>query len=188
MINWRPGIGDPTFAGWLTTVCYFAAAVLCGLAASRVRSATDGRGGSAAFWVILTILLAALGINKQLDLQSLFTELARALARQQGWYEQRQSAQKIFIALVGLCGALALTFFAILIRRSLETQGLALLGVILLACFVLIRASSFHHVDSLLGLRLAGLKLNWIIELTGIACVGICAGSSLRRRKTAPAS
>ena len=30
--RWRPGIGDPTFMGWLTVVAYFTASLLCCMA------------------------------------------------------------------------------------------------------------------------------------------------------------
>jgi hypothetical protein len=53
--------------------------------------------------------LFALGINKQLDLQTALTELGRVLALSQGWYEQRQVVQFWFIAaLAATCLLLAL--------------------------------------------------------------------------------
>ena len=76
--RWRPGIGDPTFLGWVTVAAYFAAALACGRAwrlDRRARLAGD-RSSSPTFWLILSLLLAFLGINKQLDLQSLLTHLA----------------------------------------------------------------------------------------------------------------
>lgn len=45
------------------------------------------------------------------------------------------------------------------------------LGLIIIAVFVLVRAASFHHMDRLLGDRILLLKLNWILELGGIAVV-----------------
>src|SRR5450631_116329 len=38
-------------------------------------------------WRAVSILFLALGINKQLDLQTALTELGRVLAYDQGWYE-----------------------------------------------------------------------------------------------------
>jgi hypothetical protein len=47
--------------------------------------------------------------------------------------------------------------------------------MVFLLSFVAIRAASFHHVDILLSAHLAGLKLNWILELGGIAFVAFGA-------------
>lgn len=41
--HWRPGIGDPNFLGWVTTIGYFVAAGLCGAYALRARK-TDNEG------------------------------------------------------------------------------------------------------------------------------------------------
>src|SRR3954468_15751872 len=78
--QWRPGIGDPTLLGWTTVVAYFAAALACG----RTAAAKGGR--PTPFWSLLSLLLVFLGFNKQLDLQSVLTEIGRRLAREQGWY------------------------------------------------------------------------------------------------------
>ena len=52
----------------------------------------------------MTWLVCALGVNKQLDLQTLFTQLARDLAMAQGWYEERRRYQVAFIIAIGLLG------------------------------------------------------------------------------------
>ncbi|HUU70882.1 MAG TPA: hypothetical protein VM186_15245 [Planctomycetota bacterium] len=184
VIHWQPGIGDPTVIGWLTTVCYFAAAYLCARAARAVAAQpADSRQGSALFWAILAVLLAGLGFNKQLDLQSLLTNIGREVARSQGWYEQRRGVQELFIAFTMLAGTGLLAFFCVLIRKSLARQGLALLGMVFLACFIVIRASSFHHVDYTLHLRFAGMKLYWILELGGIALVMVSAARNAGRNR-----
>jgi hypothetical protein len=46
----------------------------------------------------------------------------------------------------------------------------------MILAFVVIRASSFHHVDVLLASTLGGLRWNWILELSGIMVVGVSAG------------
>ena len=37
--RWSPGIGDPTAAGWLATLAYFATAWCCRAAALRIKPA-----------------------------------------------------------------------------------------------------------------------------------------------------
>lgn len=168
---WRPGIGDPTPLGWLTVAAYFVAAAACWRTARR-----DGRGP----WLVIALALVLLGINKQLDLQTALTELGRALARAQGWYEQRRTVQAGFIVALTLAGA---SLLAALLRsaRPLEPgRLLALCGMTFIGVFVLVRASSFHHVDLFLGSTVAGLRWNWVLELGGIAAV--LAGAILHRR------
>ena len=41
--------------------------------------------------------------------------------------------------------------------------------------FIIIRAASFHQIDHLLGLSIVGFKVNWLLELGGIACIAIAA-------------
>ena len=86
--HWSPGIGDPTMAGWITVVLYLLAAWICLQAARRSR-AVDTRAPPGAWeprlWTVFAVVLVALGIDKQLDLQTAFTESMRGLAREQGW-------------------------------------------------------------------------------------------------------
>jgi hypothetical protein len=123
-------------------------------------------------WLVLAALMAALGVIKLLDLQTTITAVGRRVAHAQGWYEHRRAYQAAFIAAMtgaGLLVALLLGWYA---WRHSWRQGLALMGVVFLVVFVVIRASSFHYVDQVLGLRLGMLRVNHLLELGGIACVG----------------
>jgi hypothetical protein len=51
-----------------------------------------------------------------------------------------------------------------------------LLGTLFLLAFIVIRAASFHHVDVALRDASAGMRLNGLLELGGIASIG---GASL---------
>ncbi len=103
-----------------------------------------------------------LGINKQLDLQIALTDFGHRLAREQGWYDRRQEVQALFIALIAAVGLVVVSAFDWLARAALRGRLLALLGLVFLVNFILIRASLFHHVDVLIGLRLGGLKWSWM--------------------------
>ena len=81
-------------------------------------------------------------------------------------------------------GAVALAGFAWMARRASRDKLLAIMGLIFLLAFILVRASSFHRIDRFLGLRLGGLKWNWILELGGILCVGLAALWSRRAART----
>jgi hypothetical protein len=97
--NWTPGIGDPTFVGWLTVVLYFATSISCWKLRYKIEPDGRRRSNEDLAWRFIAILFLALGINKQLDLQTAFTEAGRVVAHLQGWYEQRRSIQLDFIGL-----------------------------------------------------------------------------------------
>jgi hypothetical protein len=182
--RWRPGIGDPTVMGWLTVVAYFGAVYLAARAVKAHRLHArwlELRGDERAvgefklfrLWAFVTMALLLLGINKQLDLQTWFTETARDLAIAQGWYEGRRPLQVAFIFGVILGGAV----FVVLVSRALSTvlrRALgAIVGLSFLAAFVAIRAASFHQVDVLLGMH--PVRLNWVLELGGIGVLAVAA-------------
>ena len=93
--GWTPQIGDPSVLGWLTVASYFFASLLCLRAAGHDASAKN-------LWRALGFALIALGINKQLDLQTLFTQVGREYARSGRWYEHRRAVQQIRYRLAAL--------------------------------------------------------------------------------------
>jgi hypothetical protein len=166
--RWAPGIGDPSIVGWFTVVAYFLAGLLCYRAG---RWPEERR-----IWWVLAVLLVALGINKQLDLQSWFTQVGRDMARIEGWYDYRGYIQTLFIGgmiIGGIIGARWLYHFA---RGHSNCVRVGLSGLCMLCAFIAIRAASFHHFDRLIGTSILGFRFNWIFELGGIA---IIAGSAL---------
>ena len=58
-----------------------------------------------------------------------------------------------------------------LARGDLRRAWPMVAGTVFLICFVAIRAASFHHIDRFIGIRLAGMRMNWILELGGIGLV-----------------
>jgi hypothetical protein len=176
--RWRPGIGDPTVMGWVTVAVYFIAVIGCSLAARR-EPLPDGtrrpHSRPSKFWLGQAALMLALGINKQLDLQSLATQIGRDVIRAWNLYQERREFQAGFIAVVALvcAGSLALILWAA--GRNLTRRWPAIVGMIFILGFVLIRAASFHNVDIFLAARLGGVKWNWIFELSGITIVAVSA-------------
>src|SRR5690606_34451823 len=120
---WRPGIGDPTVMGWVTVAAYFATAWLCWRARLRLlgKSASSDVRRERLIWTLLAALFIALGVNKQLDLQSWFTMVGRSIARQEGWYGQRRVVQAIFIAALAVTGAAAMAWLAWMVRGRWRT-------------------------------------------------------------------
>jgi hypothetical protein len=179
--RWEAGIGDPSVIGWVTVAAYAAAALLSLRCARRASESLEFR-----FWVVLTAALLLLGINKQLDLQSLFTQTARDLAFAQGWYESRRLYQAAFIGFL-IAGGLAVAGLLLWTARRLPlSTQIAAVGLVVLLVFVVIRGASFHHVDEMLGSHVEGIRFNWLLEL--VPLLAISAGAFSRRRGAAPAS
>lgn len=164
--GWSPGIGDPTIMGWLTVVLYALGVWQCYQVVSRHSELLRRNEGT--LWWVLVCGLLALGINKQLDLQSALTEIGRIFAMQQGWYEGRHKVQAIFIYGVIALASVASFALAFLARKAPFPTILALIGSVCLLAFIVIRASSFHHFDRLIDSAVFGLRMNWILEMGGI--------------------
>jgi hypothetical protein len=165
--RWHLGIGDADATGWITVVAYLATAVLAWLNAQAARRTRLKPG----FWLGLAALMLLLGINKQLDLQSLITEIGRDMAKSGGWYEDRRAVQVFFILM--LCGAAVGVAIALRHRLAQDWRDyrLAFVGILLLMLFVVVRAVTIHHIDSLLRFDIAGLRINVLLEMTAIAVV-----------------
>ena len=103
--QWSPQIGDPTIAGWATVVAYALCAVLSFMALLRVEDRRER-----IFWGLVTLAMLTLGVNKQLDLQSVLTAAGRCLSQLQGWYEERRVFQRDFIIGLLMAAGLFLTF------------------------------------------------------------------------------
>lgn len=180
-LRWRPGIGDPTFVGWLTVAAYgvAAAAALWAHAGARRAQhrftgvderATRDQRSMKRVWLLIAVTMAVIGINKQLDLQTVLIQKVRERAYVDGWYGDRRRYQFDFIVAMSLAALCAGIGLSVWLRRILARMALALAGLGMLVLFVLIRAASFHYVDKVLALG-DGLRLNAIIELSGIALI-----------------
>lgn len=183
--GWRLGIGDSSPLGWATVAAYAAAAWLCGAAARRAAGAARtverlapveaaNQRALAAFWLGGCALLVLLAVNKQLDLQTLMTQLGRDLALAQGWYEERRRVQTAFVAGLAALGTLSGVTIAWWLRSVVARIAGPLLGLAMITAFVVVRAASFHHVD--LHLDGGPLPLGQLLELGGIVLVGGFAG------------
>ena len=168
--RWSLGIGDPTIVGWVTVAAYLVASLLCYRASRLAALQSELR-----FWLTVSALLLALGINKQLDLQTLGVDLVRGAARAQGWYAHRRLVQGLFIVLI----AAAAVIGALRLERTFKRSGSALKGAIaglfFILAFLLVRAASFHHLDAAFRIELAGLRSAWLLELIGIAALAASA-------------
>jgi len=166
MGRWQPGFHDDHFIGWLITGSYLACAILAFIYATFLNQRENRRAYH--FWLAIGILMTLLGINKQLALQMLLTEMGRQVARAQGWYENRHIVQFTFIIIFVTTFSGAFVWFTRSFRDLSRRYLLAFCGLFFLLTFVFIRASAFHHVDELIQFDLHGIRMNWILELAGI--------------------
>lgn len=170
--RWVAGIGDPSVVGWVTVAAYAAAVALAG----RNLAAARRTGASSSFWLALTAMLFALGINKQLDLQSWFGETGRDLALAQGWYGVRRTVQGTFIALMAAGGVAFLLYARRAWAGHWREYRPVFVGLVLLVFFIVIRAASFHHIDEFIGIDVGRTTLGRAFELLGIVAIALaCA-------------
>lgn len=168
--RWHAGIGDPTATGWITVGAYACAMVLCYLCQREAQ-----QGPERQFWVGMAVVMAGLGLNKQLDLQTWVTQVGRDLSLAYGWYAQRRLVQALFIGALVVAGLVAWSWLLLRFKGLDVFARRAVSGLVVLGVFVLVRAMSFHHVDVLLGFSIENVRLNVVLELGGIATIAWAA-------------
>ena len=185
--EWQSSIAHADLADWVTVAAYLFAASLSVRAAryAWLRRETRDR----IFWYITAGLLIFLGINELLDLQTLLTIVGRAHAIANGWYPDHRRIQYLFIIALSVAAILVGIAMILLTRRAHTAVRLALLGLVFIGLFVLLRAASFHHLDDLLGS--GAPEFNWgsVQEMVGILIVASAAGFyTVNHRKVAQPS
>ncbi len=184
-LHWRPTIGDPTAMGWFTVFAYGLTAFVAWLAARRAGNAPGLANGSKGLWLLVSALMALLCVNKQLDLQSLVTDIARVIAWHQGWYQERREYQRWFV-LAAVAGSGLITLLVLAGFWKFWFQHWLLgCGLAFLLTFIVVRAISFHHFDAILKHKIGGMKMNWILEIGGIGLIFIAAYRDFRNPKRA---
>lgn len=164
-------IHDQSPFAWVVVLAYLAAAMTSLWAVRSTKIDRDRR-----FWAGTAVLLILLGLNKQLDLQTLLTEAGRWMARQEGWYGYRRLVQAAFILLLAAAAFLSLAALSAWLRRSAASVKIAASGIVILFGFILLRAASFHHMDLWVARNAGAMRGGWWLELAGIL---IIAGSAL---------
>lgn len=156
---------DYTWQGWLIFSGYLTAALICGW---------HGWGkslklpkGEACQWKFLAILLLFLGLNKQLDLQTLMICIGRTLAREQGWMEYRRQVQLLFA--VGFAGLVGVVIIWCVGKGwgFYRSHRCLTAGVGLILFYVVIRAADIDHVFESRDWQKGLDQWFWIVELTG---------------------
>lgn len=169
--------GHLTALGWTTFALYMIAALLSFRAAVVSRSYNSAALGR--IWVWFGVILAVLGLNKQLDLQTWLMELGRQIAGKENLSAYRAGLHVLFF-LGFMLGIIAL--FAALMLRSSATMGrfgrqlpLAAGGCVLVCAYIVIRAASIENVDLMLGFDLERIPFLWLLEAGGLLLIMVQA-------------
>ena len=180
--GWQPAIGDPSIMGWVTVWAYFTTALLALILGckSKRKFPPETCKAQRNFWLIVSVVMLSLAVNKQLDLQSLITAMGKYYAIRDGWYDNKRVIQFAVISAILAIAALSLALFFYHMRDLLKTNWLAILGLIFLMVYIVTRATSFHHMDIFIHIDIAGLRMNWLFELGGISAIAISTASKLK--------
>jgi len=181
--DWHFGANDPDPIGWLIFFAYLITSSLCVASARRsahLPSCPNSTSARLLWWSLATLMLF-LGVNKQLDLQTPFIALGKNIAIAEGWYQKRRMLKWVFTGFVGVAGAGFLAWTASHARHGWSRHALPLSGVAILITFVLLEAAPLHHANAFDSPD-PGFDKRQILELLGIACIGVSALLPLRRQ------
>lgn len=165
--KWHLQANDNSLGGWIATGVYVALILLCWREVLRRGHALGASGGALKrpFWIWLALGVTAIGINKQLDLQTLMGELGRYAAEAEGLMEYRRLLQAGFAAAAAIAAAITGGALWRSARHASHSERLVILGVLGVIGFVLLRIATFNHVDLLLPERMARHRPVLALEL-----------------------
>ena len=144
--RWQLAIGDPNITSWAICAVYALATILAVFVLRVVPFNAVHRHREKILWALIACLMAALTLNKQLDLQSLMLTVGRCLAQEQGWYDSRRLVQRDFIFMLIAVAAMGGGGIIWLLRGIVHHNLIALLGLASLAGFVVIRGGHLFHI------------------------------------------
>jgi len=129
------------------------------------------------FWWLVTAALLLLAVNKQFDVQGQLTQVVRERAWREGWYDGRESWQFQIIVADGLLALALGAGLMWLAARAGRGVRLTLAGLVLIGAYIVLRAASFHPVDSALRQTFLGVRLHNFVEL---GCISVVIVGELR--------
>lgn len=171
---WHLGIGDPNAPGWTITLGYLATAAFCFFRSRHYGGLHDAR--FTRFWFMVGLFLLLMGINKQLDLQTLLIGTAKVFSLNYGFYQYRHRLVVGFIVALLIWGAVSQAWLYTSMKRLHTPERRALLGLGILFVFIAARVAYFQHVavfhDTVLAQR-----FYWFMEIAAIVCIASAAYS-----------
>lgn len=184
VIHWNFAPHDNDAIGWLATAAYLFAALFCGQIWLRSRMHPTGLVAHRHpwFWCAAALLLLGLGLNKQLDFQTLLHEAGRDWTQSHGWYESRRTAQKFFVA--ALAGLMICA--VVILRKPLlgmaQSNRLFFLGASLVTVYVGLRVASIEHLQGKNNARWEHSRKLGAVEVAGATLMALAAMRELRAK------
>jgi hypothetical protein len=166
MGKWHIGFHDLSVLGLLTTTGFLAVAWMSGRRALEAARDSPALGVDVQPWWIIFAIAFLLGVNKQLNLQTLFMDLGRDLSVSYGWFESRRSVQAAFVIASGILGLIAALFALLGYRTFWFAHRRMSVGLALVACYCLLRIAEINHVP--IGADDGKDTRLWPIKLAGI--------------------
>ena len=183
-LGWQPQWDNPDLRGWSVVAAYVIAAGCCARAAHALRKLEPDAKRDSAVWLLLALCLLLLGINKQLNLQTLLLALARRAMLAAGWEEKRRLGHLVFSAVLTVAGLALIWRLRSRCRRFFARNRWVFTGVVVLVVFVLIRAASINHIFEWAGIQRKDehddKDWTWILEIGGSACLALAAAKAKR--------
>ncbi|MCH2208677.1 MAG: hypothetical protein MK132_22790 [Lentisphaerales bacterium] len=139
--RWSLQVGDPTVSGWLITAAY----IFVGLMSFKVFSGSKGYDlQEYKVWFYLALMFFGLGMNKQLDLQTIISDVGRWVATRLNLMEYRHLFKRAFI--FGLFVSLVsfVWYYRIPLKSFIKKYRIVGFGSALVIFFIFARALSFH--------------------------------------------
>lgn len=151
---------DDDLVSWFITILYLIAILVF----LRVFLLSRQYSIDSVLWLILTVFIVILGVNKQFDIQTDITNYLREIARLEGWYDYRAAFQKILL-LMALIGFFTLFTARLLFKNYWIKYKFLFIGFGLLIFYIAARLISLHIVDSAFRYKILGvIKLHQLLE------------------------
>jgi hypothetical protein len=168
-------IGDQYISSWLNTVIYGCSLVVAIFKWKNLKH-SQAPLQEQYFWLFIIFILSALGINKQLNLQTLFINIGRHIAQYEGWTEKRRLFQSWFAYTFSGIVICAVLIIIVSVRKLWRHNLLALVGLSILCFYTVMRTTSICHVGFVAESSNVGeFRLTDIIEFFGILGIFINA-------------
>jgi hypothetical protein len=164
LFRWKLCFGDPTFIGWLLTGIY----LLIGMFALRRSYKLAECSGE---WFAMGALMLFFSFNKQLDLQTLISDVGRWIATSLGLMEQRHLFKIFFMLAMVLCIVLTIWYLRKTVLVFFRQFKLTVVGLAGFIIFIILRASSFHLFSDGFNLFLTNVYFFSILELNSLLII-----------------
>jgi hypothetical protein len=135
---WLDNMGDHTVAAWMCAGAF----LLAGFCSWRERLQFEARSPERTLWASLSVLLFAIGLNKQLDLQILAIKELGALLGQSVFWGSRRPLAAVVLGALGLVIAGAIVVLARAVRVRTVPLKLAAGAGAILASLALARGTT----------------------------------------------